>query len=422
MRFAGITQDEGGFTLLELMTALSLLSVGFLALAGSTSLGFKNIAQGRQRAVASQTANSEIEHLRNLPYDEVIVQTKPLTNADATYPDHFVDNSDDTFGYTLKSGGPREPMYFDSVAPFNGIEHITDPFTVGTTILEIYRYVTWVDDLAITGTQDYKRVTIVVRYKLASVGGVTRMLSASSIFTPGTVTIPGSTPMPSSTPGPTASPTPSPAPTPTSSGPPGCDGDTQAPSGSFTINGGAGASAGFTASTSVSLQMSLSDTCAPIIVKFSNDGVTYGSDVTYDPLNPSVGWTLAAGEGTKTVYAKARDNANNEASLAAQTIILDTTAPTVPGTLTRTLSCSGSNRTTTLSWSTSTDTYLQGYRVYRSINNGAWTVIASVAGTTYPDTYAKNTDSVRYQVKAYDKAGNESVETNIVVLAKNQCS
>jgi hypothetical protein len=94
----------------------------------------------------------------------------------------------------------------------------------------------------------------------------------------------------------------------------------------------------------------------------------------------------------------------------------------VPGTLTRTVWCSSSQRTVTLSWGTSTDTNFLGYRTYKSVNGGAWTAIATTSTQTTSDTDKKSLDSVSYRVVGYDKAGNESTPTNVISLSKNKCS
>ena len=40
-------RDESGFTITELMVALTILSVAFFALAGSASIGLRIVAEGR---------------------------------------------------------------------------------------------------------------------------------------------------------------------------------------------------------------------------------------------------------------------------------------------------------------------------------------------------------------------------------------
>lgn len=106
--------------------------------------------------------------------------------------------------------------------------------------------------------------------------------------------------------------------------------DTTPPTGSITINSGAA----YVASTSVTLTLSCSDSgsgCSQM--QFSNDGVTYSSAEAY---GTSKSWTLTSGDGTKTVYAKFKDNAGNWSSAYSDTIILDTTSPSTPTGLTAT--------------------------------------------------------------------------------------
>jgi hypothetical protein len=201
-----------------------------------------------------------------------------------------------------------------------------------------------------------------------------------------------------------------------------CPGDTSAPTGTFTLAGGGSAEIGYTAAANVTLTLSFDDLCTPILAQFSNGGAGFGADVEYDPTNRTVSWSLASGDGTKTVHGQVRDAIGNARSLTVQSIVLDATKPTVPGTLTRLVSCSGANRTVTLQWGYSTDTNFRGFRVYRSTDGTTWSALGTVSALTTVETHKKNLDTVRYHVVGYDKAGNESNGTNIVSLAKNQCS
>ena len=94
--------------------------------------------------------------------------------------------------------------------------------------------------------------------------------------------------------------------------------------GSFTVNNGAP----YTNSTSVNLQLSATDNITPqanLQKQFSNDGTIYGGWTTYAS---TANWTLAAGDGSKTVYVQVRDAAGNIAT-ANTGITLDTTAPSL---------------------------------------------------------------------------------------------
>lgn len=397
--------DEGGFTIVELMAALSVLAIGFFSLAGALGIGFREVALGRQRQTATEIGNGRIEHLRNVPYEAVGLSSQPTYDADPDKPDHFV--SGDNTQYDVSGDGDFEDLIVDDAG--GQVLHLEDPVTVGKTVMEVWQYVTWFDQ-----PNNVKRLTVVIVYKPVAASGRARMVRVSTFFTPGTVTVEGAAPGAN-----IGSPGATPTPTPTAGV---CSGDTTAPTGSFSIVSTTGGIIGYTSSTSVTVSLSLSDSCAPIVVTLSNDGTTYSGESTYDANNPSVSWTLTPGDGTKSIYVKARDNALNTHTFDPATVVLDTVKPTVPGTLTRSVSCSGNNRTVTLNWGSSTDAHFSGYRLYESDNSGAWTVLTTSSLLTHTTTHLKTLDSVRFKVVGYDKAGNESDASNIVSLSKNQCS
>jgi hypothetical protein len=401
--------DEEGMTLIELAVALSLLAVAMVGLDLMIGLSYKIVTLSRQRQVAEATANRRLEEWRDVDYDQLSLAAAPAHTADASYPDHGVSADGTTFDVTGK--GDDEPLIVDTVTP-GPVPHVESPVTVGTTVVDVYNYVTWVDDPDITGTQDLKRVTVVVRYRDVAVKGTARTLRESVLFTPGTITVPGGSSVTTST---TSTTTPSS--TTTTPGNSGCGG--------FTVSGGSGAGTGFTGSPTVTLTMNLTPGvagCDNLIANFSNDGVTYGPDVSYDPNNPTVGWSLSTGDGAKTVYGKLH-NSTGSWVLDPQGISLDTVRPSSPGTLSRSASCSGSTRTVHLSWGAATDTNFVGYRLYRSTDGVTWQVIPpTYSALTGTDSTSKTLTSVRYYVTAYDKAGNESLATNTITLSKNQCS
>jgi len=96
--------------------------------------------------------------------------------------------------------------------------------------------------------------------------------------------------------------------------------DTVVPTGSVNINGGDI----YTNSVSVILTLDASDTYGVTEMQFSNNGNTYSSPEPYDTVRA---WALAAAEGTRTVYARFRDQAGNWSSPVTDTIILDSLGP-----------------------------------------------------------------------------------------------
>ncbi|HZJ27849.1 MAG TPA: type II secretion system protein [Acidimicrobiia bacterium] len=394
-------------TLIELIVALSVLSVVMAGLGLTVASGFQTVALSRQRQVAEAAANKRLEEWRDVDYDQLALGSNPVHSTDPSYPDFYV--STDGSSFDCNCDGGYEPLIVDTVTP-GPVPHVESPVQVGTTVVDVYNYVTWVDDRTIAGTQDLKRVTVMVRYRTLGRPGTARILRESVLFTPGTVIINGTSTTTSSS---TSTTLPSSTTTTT----------TPAPCGSFSVAGSSSATSVYTATQSITLSMAFNGGCGDLIANFSNDDVTFGVDVPYDSSDPTVGWTFSSGDGNKTIYGKLRNTVGGFWTLNPQSIILDTVKPTTPGTLTRTVSCSGNTRTTALSWGVATDTNFVGYRLYRSTDGTTWQVIPpTLSGTSTSDSTSKSLASVRYYIAAYDKAGNESAPTNTITIAKNQCS
>ncbi len=395
-------------TLIEVMVAVAILALVMSGIALSIGVNFKAVQLARARQVAEAAANKRLEELRDVDYASMALDSQPVHSTDPNNPDYWVNTAGTT--YDVDGQGLVEPLI---VAAGTGpITHLETPVTVGTTVVDIFQYVTWVDDPGIPGTQDLKRLSVVVQYHSVPTVGGSRILRESVILTPGTVSLGASATTTTST---TSTTTPSGSTTTTTTG---------SSCGSFAVAGSTGATVGYSASTTVTITMSLGTCGSNVIANFSNDGgTTWGPDVSYSSTSTNLAWTLTSGEGTKTISGRARNGTSGTPwSLAAQQIILDTTIPSTPGSLSRTVSCAGSNRTVTLSWTASTDTHLVGYHVYRSTDGVNWLLIGSTTSLSYSNTHSKGLTSVRFYVTAYDAAGNNSNASSIITLSKNQCS
>ncbi len=98
--------------------------------------------------------------------------------------------------------------------------------------------------------------------------------------------------------------------------------DTVAPEGSVIVNEGVD----YTNTGSVALSLTASHAIPEFLMRFSNDGHTWGDWTTY---TSSQTWALAEGDGEKTVYIQFKDLAGNESTVYSDAILLDTTAPLV---------------------------------------------------------------------------------------------
>jgi hypothetical protein len=106
--------------------------------------------------------------------------------------------------------------------------------------------------------------------------------------------------------------------------------DVTAPTGSVTIAAGAA----FTAADNVTLSVPATDAGSGVaLVRVANaatvdgNGVLNDAGATTSTWAPTVPWTLAAGDGPKTVYAQFRDSAGNWSVPVSDAITLDQTGP-----------------------------------------------------------------------------------------------
>lgn len=98
--------------------------------------------------------------------------------------------------------------------------------------------------------------------------------------------------------------------------------DTTGPSGCISIN----SDSAVTTSETVSLSIYASDLGAATEMIIAN--ATDFSGEAWEPYTTSRIWTLAGGDGIKTVYIKFKDTVGNESTAYSDTIILDTMEPT----------------------------------------------------------------------------------------------
>jgi hypothetical protein len=180
--------------------------------------------------------------------------------------------------------------------------------------------------------------------------------------------------------------------------------ETNPPTGSIVIDEGAEA----TNNRSVVLTLSASDDSGgPIQMCISNTS----SCSSWEPFATTKSWSLTSGNGTKTVYARFRDQWGNvNTTPYSDTIILDTTSP-VNGTVTAT----PGNTQVRLNWQDFTDALsgIDSYKVVYSTKNAprscsSGTAIYTGTDTTYPHTGLINGTTYGYRVCAIDKAGNMS--------------
>jgi subtilisin family serine protease len=202
--------------------------------------------------------------------------------------------------------------------------------------------------------------------------------------------------------------------------------DKTLPTGSILINN----NAAYTNSTSVTLNLSATDAGGSGLDKmqFSNNGTTWSTAEAYATKKA---WVLTTGNGTKTVYTKFSDKAGNWSGVYADTIILDTTKPSITGiTTSPSVFDPEAGQSTSIKY-TLADNLSSSLEVYVYV----YTSTGSLVRTLGPYKQALGSNSItwdgkdskgayvangiyKYRIKATDQAGNETYSGYYYVTKK----
>jgi len=179
--------DEGGFTLIELMVAVTVLMVALVSLAYLVLIGFSDIALARQRQGANGLANQTLEQVRALPFDTL---KKGLSNADLTASTTTGNASfDPNIIKNGTCGAPTVYCYKGEAIPRGANPNVVplvphqQKLKIGSTSYTIRTYVTYYNNIT---TNNTFRVTVEVTWANSQIGGVSNKVTAQTIAFSGT--------------------------------------------------------------------------------------------------------------------------------------------------------------------------------------------------------------------------------------------
>ena len=162
-----------------------------------------------------------------------------------------------------------------------------------------------------------------------------------------------------------------------------------------------------TNSKTVTLALTATDAVTSVTqMRFSNNGTSFS---TAEAFAPTKTWTLSNGAGTKTVYAQFRDAAGNWSTAATNTIVLDTTAPTISGRTATNITGSSAR----ITWTTN-EAATSRVEYGLTTSYGSSTTLDSTLVTAHSVAMtglAPNT-TYNYRVRSIDAAGNQQVSAN----------
>jgi type II secretory pathway pseudopilin PulG len=164
--------QESGFTIVEVLVATLILTIGAMTTFGLLTAATKNTQRAKASQVALNRAQQEMESLRSLPNKQLAMTATPEASTNPLEPNYRV------------SGGSfdliRQPSSSPATMVVNGTPlygpgfvagGVVDPgptaFTSGDVSGRIYRYVVWRDDVqcgaGCPGPQDFKQIIVAVK-------------------------------------------------------------------------------------------------------------------------------------------------------------------------------------------------------------------------------------------------------------------
>ncbi len=160
-------REEHGYTLVEIMIAMALMSVGVAATLRVFGASGRTAQAAQRDNVATQKAQAAVDLLSTTPYNKLGLTSAPASSADPLDPGYRVSGT----ALTVKPGLTETfVLWSDPGQAGATVSPAAEAFTVGTGTSaisgHIYRYVTWRDESCPTGicdgAQNTKRITVAV--------------------------------------------------------------------------------------------------------------------------------------------------------------------------------------------------------------------------------------------------------------------
>jgi prepilin-type N-terminal cleavage/methylation domain-containing protein len=186
---------ERGFSLIELLIAVFLLTVAIAATIGVFGASGRTTLGAQRSNVAAQQAQAEIEKLSTLDYGQLALSSAPPASSDPNNPDSWVSGSN----FTVRSGVSEQLVLAAGAGQTAMVDPGPQSFSVGTgggvVTGKIYRFVSWHDERCpnslCDGTQNTKRVTVAVTLDPTPTQAARAPLRISSLIADKNTTPPG---------------------------------------------------------------------------------------------------------------------------------------------------------------------------------------------------------------------------------------
>jgi prepilin-type N-terminal cleavage/methylation domain-containing protein len=161
--YRGRCRSSEGFTVIELMVAVTVLAVGILSLVSVFDSSRRLVSVSERKEAAVHQAEREMERILSLDYEAVALDEVPDASDDEDDPGYYVEPGPPaSYQWDQGDTGPRSDELVVDEATGTLAPESDWADSQGRIQGSLHRFVTWIDDPCCPGTEDAKRVTLAV--------------------------------------------------------------------------------------------------------------------------------------------------------------------------------------------------------------------------------------------------------------------
>jgi prepilin-type N-terminal cleavage/methylation domain-containing protein len=169
----GRRDSEAGFTIIEVLVAILIVSIGAMTTFTLLSAATRNAQRAKASQVALDFAEQELEYLRSLKDEDLALTAAPGHSTNTRSPNYRVSNG--TFALTREPPASYKTLVVNGGSLYGGgeikggtISPGPTTFTNGDVEGRVYRYIVWRNDAqcpeaSCAGNQDYKQIIVAVK-------------------------------------------------------------------------------------------------------------------------------------------------------------------------------------------------------------------------------------------------------------------
>ncbi len=165
-RVERLGSGEAGLTIIEVLVAAIVLTLGAAATFGVLGAATKNAQRAKATQVALDLAQEEMERLHSLPYSRLAVSSQPASSSQPLNPGYRVQGEEFALKRTPMGEYGRLDVNEQGVSPES--EFFSGDTEHGGIRGTLYRYVVWRNDPTCPesecpGDQDFKQIVVAVK-------------------------------------------------------------------------------------------------------------------------------------------------------------------------------------------------------------------------------------------------------------------